>query len=58
MRLTNWDVERVAAAVASISKTDLEEMAASGETAEIRCHFCDKVYTFTPAEIKEMAEKE
>ncbi len=50
--------ERVAAAVASISKTDLEEMAASGETAEIRCHFCDKVYTFTPAEIKEMAEKE
>ena len=50
--------ERVAAAVASISKTDLEEMSASGDTAEIRCHFCSKVYTFTPAEIKEMAEKE
>lgn len=50
--------ERVSAAVASISKADLDEMAASGEDAEVRCHFCDKVYTFTPAEIKAMAEKE
>ncbi len=50
--------ERVAGAVASISKADLEEMAASGEDAEVRCHFCDKVYTFTPAEIQAMAEKE
>lgn len=49
--------ERVQNAVASVSKADLEEMAASGETAEVRCHFCDKVYTFTPAEIKSMAEK-
>ena len=49
--------ERVAAAVASISKADLDEMAAAGEDAEVRCHFCDKVYTFTPAEIKAMAEK-
>lgn len=50
--------ERVAGAVASISKADLEEMAASGEDAEVRCHFCDKVYTFTPAEMQAMAEKE
>ena len=50
--------ERVSAAVASISKADLDEMAASGEDAEVRCHFCDKVYTFTPDEIKAMAEKE
>ena len=50
--------ERVSAAVASISKSDLDEMAASGEDAEVRCHFCDKVYTFTPDEIKAMAEKE
>ncbi len=49
--------ERVQNAVASIGKADLEEMAASGETAEVRCHFCDKVYTFTPEEIKSMAEE-
>lgn len=47
--------ERVRNAVASIGKADLDEMAASGETAEIRCHFCDKVYTFTPDEIRAMS---
>ncbi|MGI5979592.1 MAG: Hsp33 family molecular chaperone HslO [Oscillospiraceae bacterium] len=50
--------ERVAQAVSSISKEDLAEMAASGESAEIRCHFCNRVYTFTPDEIKAMAENE
>lgn len=49
--------ERVRNAVASIGKADLDEMAASGETAEIRCHFCDKVYTFTPDEIRAMSEE-
>lgn len=49
--------ERVRGAVASIGKADLDEMAASGETAEIRCHFCDKVYTFTPDEIRAVSEE-
>ena len=49
--------ERVARAVASISRADLDEMAASGEGAEVRCHFCNKVYRFTPTEIEAMAAK-
>ncbi len=46
--------ERVAAAVAAISDADLEEMALSGQVQEVRCRFCDAVYTFTPEEIQAM----
>lgn len=39
----------------SLGKQQLEEIAKDGGT-EVRCHFCDKVYRFTPEEILELAK--
>jgi len=44
--------ERVHGALASIGSQALLEIAESGENAEVNCHFCNKVYTFTPDEIR------
>ena len=44
--------ERVLQALESIGKEALTEIADSGENAEINCHFCNKIYTFTPDEIR------
>lgn len=49
--------ERVEAAVISIGREELEKMAAEQETAEVCCHFCDKKYVFTSAEIREMIKR-
>ncbi len=48
--------ERVAAALESSGKEELESMVASGENTEVSCQFCDKVYSFTPAELREIAK--
>lgn len=44
--------ERVGRALESIGKEALEELAESGENAEINCQFCNEIYTFTPEEIR------
>jgi len=44
--------ERVSRAIASIGNEALEELAESEENAEVRCQFCNEVYTFTPDEIR------
>jgi molecular chaperone Hsp33 len=49
--------ERVLQAVSSISREDLEEMAASHENAVVSCQFCDTVYTFTPEELRAVVER-
>lgn len=49
--------ERVEAAVISIGREELEKMAAEQETAEVCCHFCDRKYVFTSAEIREMIKR-
>ena len=49
----NCSKERVAAAVASIGKKDLQEMIDAGETIEVNCHFCGSHYHFTTEELKE-----
>lgn len=46
--------ERVAKALVSLGKDELTEMAKEPDT-EVSCHFCDKKYHFTPAEILELA---
>ena len=46
--------ERVAKALVSLGKDELKEMAKEDGT-EVCCHFCDKKYHFTPAEILELA---
>jgi molecular chaperone Hsp33 len=48
--------ERVEKALLSTGAQELEQMA-QDETTEVRCHFCDRVYTFTAAEIRALAAK-
>lgn len=53
----NCSRERVEAALVSTGKDALKEMASSGTDTQVECHFCDKVYTFTPKEIEKIIEK-
>ncbi|MFB0919840.1 MAG: Hsp33 family molecular chaperone HslO [Oscillospiraceae bacterium] len=49
--------ERVRGALESIGQEALEELAESGENAEINCHFCNKTYSFTPDEIRAISAR-
>ena len=51
----NCSRERVAKALLTLGKDELREMAGDPVT-ELSCHFCDKKYRFTPAEILKLAE--
>jgi molecular chaperone Hsp33 len=44
--------ERISRALTSIGAEALEELAESGENAEISCQFCNTHYSFTPDEIR------
>ena len=48
----NCSKERIEKALLSMGKKELSEMAEEMEKAEIACHFCDKKYVFTKAELK------
>lgn len=48
--------ERVAEAISTIEKSELEEMIAEGRETEVSCQFCDAVYIFTPEDLKKIAE--
>lgn len=50
----NCSKERVEAALISTGRESLEEMAGSDKNTDVECHFCDKVYSFTPDEIKKL----
>ncbi len=50
----NCSKERVEAALISTGRESLEEMAASDEDTCVECHFCDRVYKFTPDDIKKL----
>jgi len=52
--MCNCSKERVAKAVVSIGKKDLQEMIADGEPIEVNCHFCNKHYNFSVEELKEL----
>ena len=49
--------ERVTAALISLGRKELEEIAEEGKNFPVECQFCDEVYTFTPADIQELLEK-
>ena len=53
----NCSRERVRGVLASLGKSDIEEIEASKEVTEIICHFCNTAYRFTPEEIKEIIGK-
>lgn len=44
--------ERIERALLSISRSDLQEMIDDGKPVELKCHFCNKAYRFTPEELK------
>lgn len=43
--------ERVEEALKCIEKSELEEIVAEGQDIEVSCQFCDKKYSFSPAEL-------
>lgn len=53
----NCSRERVEAALISTGKDALKEMVSSGKDTKVECHFCDKVYTFTPEDIEKIIKK-
>ena len=48
--------ERVEAALISLGRKELQEIAAEGKTFPVECQFCDTVYSFTPEDIRELLE--
>ena len=48
--------ERVEEAVSCIEKAELEDMAAEGREISVSCQFCDAEYTFTPQELRSIAD--
>ena len=49
--------ERVTAALISLGRKELEEIAAEGKSFPVECQFCDTIYEFTPEDIAEILRK-
>ena len=49
--------DRVTAALISLGKEELTEIAAEGKTFPVECQFCDTVYRFTPEDVAELLKK-
>ena len=50
--------ERLAEALATIGRESLLELAAEEQDIAVDCQFCGRQYSFHPAELREMAERE
>ncbi len=53
----NCDKDRVERALMLIGKKDIQEMIDDGKDIELRCHFCNKAYTFSVDDLKAIKEK-
>lgn len=49
--------ERVAKALVSIGKKEIQEMIDDGKEIEVNCHFCNTQYAFTVEELKEILKR-
>ena len=49
--------ERVEEAICSIGPEELESIIAEGKGVSVSCQFCDKIYRFTPDELKELRQR-
>ena len=49
--------DRVTAALISLGKEELEEIAQEEKTFPVECQFCDTVYQFTPEDIRNILKK-
>lgn len=53
----NCTKERVEKAIVSVGAKELNEMIQEGKPIEVNCHFCNKNYTFSTEELKEILRK-
>ena len=53
----NCSKERVAKALISIGRKELNEMIQEGKPIEMNCHFCNTTYNFTVEELKEILRR-
>ena len=53
----NCDKDRVERALMLIGEKEIQEMIDDGKEIELRCHFCNKAYTFNVDELKALKEK-
>ena len=49
--------ERIARALSTISKKDLDDIINDGEEIEIKCQFCNRAYKFSIDELKEIRKQ-
>ncbi len=50
----NCSRDKVVGALISTGKDALREMIESGENTEVKCHFCNKTYSFSPEQLEEL----
>ena len=63
--LDSWEVkyhcgcsrERTEAILLSLGRSELEKLASEQDTTEVCCHFCDRKYVFSSAEISQLLKK-
>lgn len=48
----NCSKEHIMGSLATISKKDIKEIIDDNEPIEVKCHFCNSAYQFTPEELK------
>jgi len=53
----NCSKERVSKAIVSIGSKEIREMVQEGKPIEVKCHFCNRAYTFNIEELKVILEK-
>ncbi len=53
----NCSRDRVEQALISMGRAELTDMAREMENAEIKCHFCDKIYNFSRSELEKLSQK-
>ena len=51
------DRDRVTSALISLGRKELAEIADEEKTFPVECQFCDKIYEFTPEDIRELLKK-
>ncbi len=52
----NCSKERIETALITLGKEELGKMADEMENVEVKCHFCDKVYNFSPNEVRNLSK--
>lgn len=53
----NCSRQRIENALISLGEKELNEMSKDSKNTDVKCHFCNKEYSFTPQEIKALLNK-